>query len=285
MKNSKWLRWGTVASLAGAAVVLLDALFLEKYFFEINTYRIGSKTGRKQLRLLLLTDLHLKRRFWPYYGRLARKVNELQPHLIMVAGDTLDGHTKSSVVARFFSQLRQDIPKVAILGNHDHKDRLDNAALASLYATHNCRLLVNETAVFELAGEKVVVSGLDDFIESESCFEEAVADTGWEAHHFLLIHSPLQQEPVRQKVAAMNQQRPNNRQLNISYIFAGHNHGGQVRLFSLVPKLPLKSGKYVNGWYNQTKPYLYLSKGFGTSTLPFRFGARAELAMFHYYVD
>lgn len=285
MKDSKWLKWGAAVSLAGATAVLLDALFLEKYFFETNTYRIGSKTGQKQLRLLLLTDLHLKQRLWPYYGRLARKVNSLKPHLILIAGDTLDGHTKSRVVDQFLGELQQNIPKLAILGNHDHKDRLSNAALASLYAAHNCRLLINETAVLELAGERVVVTGLDDFIESESCFVEAVANTGWEAHHFLLIHSPLQQEPVRQRLEAINQQRPAQRKLNISYIFAGHNHGGQVRFFSLVPKLPLKSGKYVNGWYNRTKPYLYLSKGFGTSTLPFRFGARAELAMFHYYVD
>ncbi len=83
----------------------------------------------------------------------------------------------------------------------------------------------------------------------------------------------------------INASLPKDEQLNISYIFAGHNHGGQVTLFGLyAPVLPKKSGDYLKGWYNQEKPYLYLSKGFGTSTLPFRFGARAEITLFYYYI-
>lgn len=78
----------------------------------------------------------------------------------------------------------------------------------------------------------------------------------------------------------MNQLRNDEEKLNLQYIFAGHNHGGQVRIFGFAPVMPEKSGHYVNGWYNAKSPYLYVSKGFGTSTLPFRFGARAELTVF-----
>lgn len=278
------VKWGLTASLTGASLLLLDALFFEKYFFEVKQFEIGEKEGQKKLRLLLLTDLHIKRVLWPYYDRLASRINSLQPDLIMIAGDTLDGHSDIVTVDKFFGKLEHGLKKVAILGNHDHFDRLPISALRTVYERHNVDLLVNETKVYNLQGERFVVTGLDDFIESNSCFLEAVAEVGREEHHVLLIHSPLQQESIIGRMKELNEERESDKQINISYIFAGHNHGGQVRFLNVIPKLPIMSGPYVEGWYNREKPYLYLSKGFGTSTVPFRFGARAEIALFHYQV-
>jgi predicted MPP superfamily phosphohydrolase len=282
--NDKWIKWGLAASVAGAAVVLLDSLFLEKYFFESKTFSIGSKKRQKSLKLVLITDLHIKKVYWPYYDKLAREINRLKPDLLLIAGDTLDGDSKAAAVEQFFARISRDIKKVAIPGNHDHIDKLAISTLEKIYNRYNCDLLINKTMTYLLQGERFVVTGLDDFIESDSCFLEAVEGIGREAHHVLLIHSPLQQEPVLARLRELNSSRSSSDQLNISYIFAGHNHGGQVRLLNLVPKLPLMSGSYVNGWYNREKPYLYLSKGFGTSTLPFRFGARSEITVFNYWV-
>lgn len=56
-----------------------------------------------------------------------------------------------------------------------------------------------------------------------------------------------------------------------------------MKLGDIVPVLPEKSGNYVQGWYGKGSPQMYLSKGFGTSMLPFRFGARSEIVLFTYY--
>lgn len=282
--NNTVLKWGTAAAMAAGGLLLVDAMFLEKYFFEVKHFTIGNKEGRKKIRLVLLTDLHIKKRLWPYYKRLAHAVNKLQPDIILFAGDMLDGDSRIAPVDTFLGLLRHNIPKVAILGNHDHKDAIEQSTLEATYRKHNCRLLVNETEELVLQGERIVVTGLDDFIEGESCVEEALRDVDREEYHFLLIHSPLQQESVLHHLAEMNKSRGEANAINIGYIFAGHNHGGQVRFFNLVPKLPIMSGRYVNGWYNAKKPFLYLSKGFGTSTLPFRFGSRSELSVFDYGV-
>ncbi|WP_224996025.1 metallophosphoesterase [Cesiribacter sp. SM1] len=282
--NIKWIKWGLAASFAGAAVVLLDALFLEKYFFECKSFSIGSSKRNKNLKLLLITDLHIKKVYWPYYEKLARTINTIKPDLILIAGDTLDGDTKAATVEKFFSRISVQIKKVAIAGNHDHIDKLAISSLQEIYSRYNCDLLINRSQTYMLQGERFVITGLDDFIESDSCFLEAVEGVGREENHILLIHSPLQQEPVLARLKELNATRSPADQLNISYIFAGHNHGGQVRFLNLVPKLPLMSGRYVNGWYNKEQPYLYLSKGFGTSTLPFRFGARSEINLFNYWL-
>lgn len=282
--NKKYKKWLLASSLAGATYLLLEALLLEKYFFQLKTFDIGNTGSKSKLRLLLLTDLHFRENLWPYHYKLANTVNELQPDLILITGDTLDRTGKICPMDKFFSLLDRDIPKVAIPGNHDYKAEVDISLLEDIYQKYNCRLLINETEAFELKGKRLVVTGLDDFIESESQFREAVKEVGNEEHHLLLIHSPLQQEQVKKKIQKINQQRDADKQLNIGYIFAGHNHGGQVRIPGYVPVLPIKSGDYVNGWYNLEKPCMYVSRGFGTSTVPFRFGARAEITLFNYYI-
>ncbi|MFC6997935.1 metallophosphoesterase [Rufibacter roseus] len=282
--NNKYFTWGAGALAFGAAAVLLDALFLEKYFFDLKTHHIGNLSSARKLKLVLLTDLHLKNRLYPYHKRLASKLKQLQPDLILIAGDTLDSSGKAAVADQFLGMLPHHVQKAAILGNHDYLAKDSLSALQKVYAQHNCRLLVNETAAFQVAGTRVVVTGLDDMLEGESRFSKAVEGVGKEEHHLLLIHSPLQQEKAIDTMKRLNQNRREAEKLNIRFVFAGHNHGGQVRLPGYVPVLPEKSGDYVEGWYNVEPPFLYLSKGFGTSRLPFRFGARSEVTLFHYHV-
>lgn len=278
-KKAKWI-FGILA--AGMAGVMADALFFEKYFFEVKSFNIGNKDSHRKLKLVLLTDLHFRATLWPYYRRLAEKVNCIRPDLILISGDSLDSSGELRPLNKFFALLHPGIQKVAIPGNHDHKAGESLTDLKKVYQQHNCDLLLNTSKVYNLQGERIVITGLDDFIEGESNFSKAVKDLSREDHHFLLVHSPLQQEPVLEKLRELNRVRRKEEQLNIRYIFAGHNHGGQIRLPGFVPVLPVRSGSYVNGWYNKQAPYLYVSKGFGTSTVPFRFGARSEVSVFYY---
>lgn len=281
--NRNALIWTALGILAGAGLVLLDAVFLEQYFFRIKQFDIGIKGGRKKRRLLLLTDLHLKKQFWPFHARLAERINKLNPHLLLISGDLLDANGTLQMMHAFLSRINKKIPKVAILGNHDHRAHVSNSIIEQIYNRYNCQLLVNGSKAFELDGVRMMVTGLDDFIEGDHNFVEAVKDVRREEHHLLLVHSPLQQEEALADMKRINKERPKEEGLNISYIFAGHNHGGQVRFLGYTPVLPEMSGNYVNGWYNQQFPLLYVSKGFGTTSLPFRFGARSEITLFNYY--
>lgn len=137
---------------------------------------------------------------------------------------------------------------------------------------HNEILLVNETVQVLLDGTPFTITGLDDFIECVSCFADAVKKVGKQANHLLLVHSPLQQEMVFREMEKLNQERPAAKQIDLQYIFASHTHG--------VPVWPDHAGKYLQSWHNSHKPYLYVSKGFGTVMLPFRLGARAEITLF-----
>ena len=60
-------------------------------------------------------------------------------------------------------------------------------------------------------------------------------------------------------------------------VLSGHTHGGQITFLGIAPFKPQGSGKYLKGWYKKSGPKMYISKGIGTSILPIRFGARAEM--------
>ncbi|WP_205502140.1 metallophosphoesterase [Rufibacter psychrotolerans] len=282
--KDKRLQWGLGLAAAGALGVLLDSFFLEKYFFAVKTFDLGKPTGGKTLQLLHLTDLHLQKRLHPQHRKLAAKINQLQPDLLLFSGDTLDSSGHVAAVEQFLGLIAPQIRKVAIPGNHDYLAADPVAELKATFERHNGHFLVNQSQAFTLRGVRVMVTGLDDFVESEGNLEKAVQNVGHEPHHLLLLHSPLQQEETKAALTKINQRRAPAERLNIQYIFAGHNHGGQIRLPGYVPVLPKKSGSYVQGWYNTQAPFLYLSRGFGTSRIPFRFFARAEITLFRYHV-
>lgn len=279
----RWTKWVIGAGVAGTLYVLLDALVLEKYFFDIKKFDIGDKNSEEKIKLLLLSDLHFKQKLWPFYKRLTRKIKDINPDMILITGDVIDQTGTPAPARNFFNLLPHHIPKAAILGNHDHKSEVSVQTLKDIYQKHNGDLLINESKAYTINGHTIMITGVDDFIKGSAHFEEAVKNVGKERHHILLVHSPLQQEVVQRKTRDINTNRSEDQQLNIQYIFAGHNHGGQVQLFGFAPVLPEKSGGYINGWYNTQAPYLYVSKGFGTTAIPVRFGARSEITVFNYY--
>ncbi len=277
-----YVKWAAAGAAALAGLVLLDAWVLEQYFFEVKTFDIGKKNSQRKLKLVHVSDLHFRQTLWPFYQKLARKINRLQPDLLLITGDLIDLSGRPGPLRRFFHRLHPSITKIAIPGNHDHLSDVSIGTLKKILEQHNGHLLRNESRAFMVGDQRIMITGLDDFIESNASFKEAVKEVGREEHHLLLVHSPLQQEVVQKELERINAARSSARQLNIQYIFAGHNHGGQVRFFNHVPILPKKSGHYINGWYNNQPPYLYVSKGFGTSAIPFRFFARSEVTVFYY---
>ncbi|MDQ3276849.1 MAG: metallophosphoesterase [Bacteroidota bacterium] len=275
---------GAGLALAAAVVLLVDAWWGEKFFFRTKRFRIGKEVSKNKVRIVLLSDLHFKKMFWPFHRKLVQKVKALHPDLILITGDLIDEHGTPAPASRFLHHLQNLCPLFVIPGNHDNKNRVSQHTLRKVVERAGGRLLADKTVRVRIDGVSFTISGLEDFIEEESRFAVAVRGIGREENHLLLVHSPLQQEEALQELETINAERPESRQINLQYIFAGHTHGGQVRLKPFIPFLPLKSGGYVKGWYNGEKPFLYVSKGFGTSTLPFRFGARAEITVLEYGV-
>ena len=68
---------------------------------------------------------------------------------------------------------------------------------------------------------------------------------------------------------------------NTDIALAGHTHGGQVRVFGYAPIQNSHYGtRFLTGLaYNSTKMPLIVTNGIGTSQMPVRIGAPAEIIM------
>lgn len=247
------------------------AFWFEQFFIETNTFFLrGAQKGGRNLTIVQISDLHLQSVNYQL-RQLAEKLNRLQPDLICLTGDAIDKAGNLPVLRDFLALLDKKLQKTAILGNWEYWGKVDLLALKNLYAEHNTALLVNETMQYTLQGKTLAVTGVDDFVGGRAQFATAVKGYTLSDYHIVLNHCPQYSDAIARQAADT---------VPIDFILSGHTHGGQVNLLGYVPFLPQGSGYYVKGWY-QNNPAMYVSKGIGTSILPIRFGARAEIAVFH----
>lgn len=252
---------------------VLYALFFERNFICVKTFHLNPEaTEAEHLKILQISDLHLQSISYPV-KRIAGKVSHLSPDLILLTGDAIDKAENIYLVEDFLKLLNDSIPKAAILGNWEYWSRTDLRKLEEIYRQHNCRLLVNETMQFVFGKKTVSVTGIDDFVGGNADISLALRNFKQSDFHIILNHCP---EYVSAIFARKEQD------IKTDLILSGHTHGGQISLFGWTPYLPPGSGAYPHGWYESNGERMYVSKGVGTSLLPVRFGARAEIAMFYW---
>lgn len=260
---------GGIGVLLSAAIV--DAFWFEKYFIEIKTFTLKSRTGNELgLKFIQISDLHLKS-VNSQLRHLAAKVNALKPDLIFLTGDAVEDASHLPVLDEFLKTLSYEIKKVAILGNWEYWGRINLDDLGALYKNNNCDLLINQAKQYRLKGKTVLVTGIDDFVGGNANIKTALLDFKSSDCHIVLNHCPQYAEVISRSLT--DEQKTD-------AILSGHTHGGQINLFGFIPFLPQGSGRYVKGWYKIGITDLYVSKGIGTSLLPVRFGSRAEVGVF-----
>lgn len=187
--------------------------------------------------------------------------------------------------------LPSGLPTYATLGNWEHWSGVDLNRLASTYAAAGARLLVSQSLRLDHAGRSLLVTGLDDATAGRPQIQAALAGVAPSRNHVLLAHSPVYRDQMTSYGgrAAVGVEIPG-LHLDLGryapeYMLSGPTHGGQVQLLGWAPLRPPGSGDYMSGWYRGSRPYLYVSRGTGTSILPVRFGAPPEVALFQWYLQ
>jgi uncharacterized protein len=279
---------------AGCAIGVFgaDALFVEPERVTVTRHVMGGGPagGRSVLRLVHLSDLHL-RRIGSHERRIASVLAELKPDMIVLTGDIIDRQDQLPVLSRFLDLLDAKTPTFAVLGNREHNTGLDVTALRKAYESHNARLLLNESVRLTHRGRPVLITGLDDATAGSPDIKGALRGFAPEPNHLLLAHSPSYRDQAQADARPVAIVGPSacgaggRDCYTVSCILSGHTHGGQVAPFGIALVLPPGSGRYVSGWYRDAPLPLYVSRGLGTSILPIRFGAPPEIALFQWYLD
>ncbi len=247
---------------------LLYAWLIEPHQIEVSQQTLSPKgAGDRPIRIVQLSDLHLQA-LGTRERAVAAEVMRLTPDLVVLSGDVIDRPEALKQLDEFLSMLG-GLPKVAVLGNWEYWSGIDLQALRSLYEVkHGVKLLVNAETTYRFGSRTISVMGVDDFTAGSP--EISTTTPLGEELRLIVQHSPgwfeSKQVVGRNKLASL--------------CLSGHTHGGQVTFLGEVLWTPRGSGRFTGGLYELPMCPLYVSRGIGTSILPFRLGARPEIVLF-----
>ena len=216
------------------------------------------------VRLFFITDFHRRMLTQQHMSQLEQHE---KAELVLVGGDMIERGVPLEQCLYNMSCLRQYAPVIAVHGNHDYK--VDIRKLDDDLRDIGVKLLDNEAMRLEQSGEFIWIAGWDDFSSGRTDIRLAMSEPRGEPHcTIVLTHDPLSLRGVDVK--------------DIDLVLSGHTHGGQI----CVPGYgPLRTGKfyrkYLAGWYDfqdeaNRRTKLFISRGFGTSHLPFRLNSKPE---------
>ncbi len=229
-------------------------------------------------RIVQISDLHAS--FCMRRARtrdLVKTVNDLEPDLICLTGDLVDGPPeKVGTFLEPIKDLRAKDGVWAITGNHEYFENLNPyKPWQALYDQWGIRFLAND-CIFPKPG--LAVAGVND---SQVCHRKDASS------------DPFFRKPdvAAAFVSATNGEfrilldhRPTNARTNIErhgvdLQLSGHSHGGSL---PLIARLVAKDcDGYVSGLYSFGDHKLYVSNGAGqTGAFPFRFFTPSEITCF-----
>ena len=223
------------------------------------------------LRILHLSDLHLKSTWHPALDALHERFRHDEPDLIFITGDFVedkfDGRRALPLVERFIGGLRTRFGTYAITGNHDGDllaPRVAGWGVHVLPVAQPLRMTVRGADI-ELMG----LAGIDRHdLHLQQVLDLAPREPGApRVPRLVLSHYPN---------ALVMLQRHG---IVPDLFFAGHTHGGQVCLPGRVPILRHDTlpRRYCSGVHRLNESWLIVSRGMGFSSYPIRVFCPAEV--------
>ena len=260
-------------------LLILYAFIIEPNRFVVTRHQLNQQFASKNssFKVVQISDLHLKQ-FNSRAQRIAEQVNNLNPNIVLFTGDSIDKVEQIEGFERFLSLLNKQTAKYAIMGNWEYWAGVDLEHLTKIYATYNCRLLVNESTLYNYGERTILITGLDDLVGKPDLIK-SLQGIPPQLNHLLLAHSPAYRDLFSSdELAKIRQYKP-------QYMLSGHTHGGQLSLFGFTPLRPNGSGRYVSGWYRDGAVAMYVSRGLGVSILPVRIGVVPEIGYFEWFLN
>lgn len=235
---------------------------------EINSYRLWHpkvRPDQEGFRIAQISDVHLGRWVKPRHMRQVMEfVNAQNPHLVALTGDYV-GYSRHDLdpAIETFADLKA--PTYAVLGNHDHWTCTDTALQA--FERVHIPVLCNRAVLLNGNHSPIQIVGVDDHVTKRADVELAFEDI--ESDHFILAlnHVPSIAPQLAGKGADL--------------ILSGHTHGYQFNIPGLTHRIAQGLGaRYHAGAYFLDGAYLYINRGLGSASWPWRIGAAPELTFF-----
>ena len=255
---------GAAAGAAGLAWSLFEAQWVELVERDVAIPDLAPELAG--FRILHLSDFHLGTASLNgrALGRALAWAERGNVDLVAITGDLVSRRRGEKALREALARLQARHGIFAVLGNHDvasTRDPFSRPARLSNLGEDGARLLEHAAAEVGVRGRTVQVVGADPRRRADSL--EALADPEADLR-ILLVHFPDEVRRVRPGAFHL--------------VLAGHLHGGQICLPTPRGKLRLEhlTAAYWEGVFELPGGVLHVSRGLGTSFVPFRLLARPE---------
>ena len=252
---------------------ILYGWLIEPYWFDVtkHTVETGKIPSDESVRIVHLSDLHLEEET-DRERRLPELVNSLEPDIIVITGDFLNGQSGKPVLKNLLGKFNAKHGIYIVYGNfrffYDPADVLRESGVTVLdddLATAD-RVIKRDVNVRNVP---LTIYGVR--WERGRNIEKLAGKVDPSRINILLHHTPDAVESVRD--------------VGFDMYLCGHTHGGQVRMpfYGALITLSKFGKKYEMGRYQVGDTMLYVNRGVGMEggTAPrVRFLCRPEIAVF-----
>ncbi len=278
MNSRKPKRRVIILGILLAFIMIGVKAYYDTHTIEVKRFEIKDSPlcdALSGLKIAFLTDLHIKE-MDVRENKVIEILGEEKPDLILLSGDYIRFKGSYEPLISFFHQLKATYGVYGVLGNTEYSNENGSCILChqknskALKERQSPIFLRNASLVLEINGKRLHIYGVDDPVKEKSDLRKTLGGGNAKEPSILLAHSP----EVFEEAAVHG----------IDLILCGHNHGGQISLTRhlryVLPLDPIL--EYLEGFYQKGKTLMYVSRGVGTSYLPFRLGVKPEMTFFSF---
>ncbi len=284
----KWLK--RIGLSVGVLATMIVAFLSYAYFIEPRQFVVVEETlsvpnwspALNGFRVVTIADIHTGSNYAPpeRVRYVVEQANAQNPDIIVLLGDYVseakwnrearrlpEGTDRTELkvpvetIAESLQGLRAKYGVFAIIGNHDwyHNEQKIHRLFEEIAGI---TVLNNEVFSVQVNEEKVNIWGIEDLWRNRLVPLDAVNALTDRRNILAITHNPdsLLQAPE-----------------NISIMFSGHTHGGQLNWPFFGPKAVFNDARFMDGHAIVDGKHVYVSSGVGTSVLPFRFRVPPEI--------
>jgi len=198
----------TPALIVFAGILNYNHLRVKEYSIEVPR----KSSAATRLKIAFAADFHLGDMTADrFLERFVGKVNSLDPDIVLIGGDIVEGHGREEKIDKFMSQFRELKSKYgvyAVPGNHEGY----GGSRVDFFTRAGIRLLQDEVekidGAFYLAGRK------DSHSRDRKSIDELLSATPADLPIILMDHRPTDLERVSQS--------------HVDIQVSGHTHNGQL---------------------------------------------------------
>jgi len=263
-----------LAATAGAlgAAALGDGFLIEPRAIDVTRHDVpipGLPPALDGVRIACLADVHLHGGVSRAARAALKHLDRERPEIVVLAGDICNESDDLPTLTAWARDARGSVATFATYGNWEHAAEIDRAAAEAAYGKAGVEFLCNTAARVTIRGATLTILGLDDPVVGAPDPMAALAGVGARDVAVWVLHGPGYVDELPKSLTPAP-----------ALLLAGHTHGGQLRLPGFTPYLPVGSGRFVAGWYQDTLAPLYVSRGIGTVLMPARLFCPPELPIF-----